>query len=142
MSERSDQGIRALTRRRRESPNGAGHYHISDLYKNRVSVSIQGIEVASSCSTVILKEVGKSVYNPVFYFPKADVNLNLLEAVTGYSTFCPIKGDASYWNFIGGTNAIEKAAWSYETPLEYSGMIEEHLGFDQRYATIQIHPSS
>jgi len=142
MSARTDSAIRAFTQRRRESPNGAGHYHISDLYKNRVSVLIKGVEVASSCSAVILKEVGTSVYNPVFYFPKKDVKLEMFEAVDDYSTVCPIKGRASYWNYTGGAERIDKAAWSYESPIEYSGMIEGHLGFDQRFVTIQIDPSS
>jgi len=142
MSASNSQAIKAFVKRRKESPHGAGHYHITDLYPRRVRVSIAGIEVASSNRVEILKEVGTSVYNPVFYFPKNDVNLGLFEEVKDYSTFCPIKGDATYWNFNNREEQIEKAAWSYESPLEYSEAISGYLGFDQRFATITIDPSS
>ncbi len=130
--------VSALTQRRKDSPNGAGHYHVTDRYPYHVRVLIDGQEVASSSDVKILKEVGKSLYNPSFYFPPGDVDLTHLEREEGYTTSCPIKGDASYWRFLGSGSPMERAAWSYETPLEYSNMIAGHLGFDQRIATLEI----
>lgn len=129
-----------LTQRRKDSPNGAGHYHIADIYPNRIRVSIAGTEVADTTNAVILKEVGKSVYNPSFYIPRKDVKVECFRREDGYTTACPIKGDASYLAFIGTASTIERAAWSYEAPLDYSQMIAGHIGFDQRYATIEISP--
>lgn len=129
-----------LTQRRKDSPNGAGHYHITDRYPFRVRILIGGVEVASSENAMILKEVGKSVYNPSFYIPASDVSLEHLEREAGYTTHCPIKGEASYWRHTGGGQPIERAAWSYEDPLEYSAMLAGHLGFDQRFATVEISP--
>ena len=133
--------IEKLTQRRKDSPNGAGHYHIAERYPYRVRAFIDGAVVASSDNVVILKEVGTSVYNPAFYFPPGDVDHSRFEREEGYSTTCPIKGEASYWRYVGAPQPIERAAWSYETPLEYSRMIAGHLGFDQRYATLEIAPS-
>ena len=138
----STDAIRAFTQRRKDSPNGAGHYHVANPYRYRVTVFIRGIKVAESTHAVILKEVGTSVYDPVIYIPKTDVDMTQFEAVADYHTHCPIKGDASYWNFIGGRDAVEKAAWSYEDPLDYSELIAGHLGFDQRFATISIAPTT
>lgn len=137
----TDAAITALTRRRRDSPNGAGHYHIAEPYRYRVSVEINGAEVAASTDTIILKEVGKSLYNPSFYIPVKDVDLDLLSRVEGYSTHCPIKGEASYWDYHSDGVTIEKAAWSYNNPLPYSDMISGHLGFDQQFVTIKISPA-
>ncbi len=135
-------GTYTMVERRKASPNGAGHYHISDHYPYRVRVSINDQEVASTSNAIILKEVGKSVYNPGFYIPAEDVKKDLFKLESGFTTHCPIKGEASYWGFVGGPEPIERVAWSYEAPLEYSAMIAKHLGFDQRFATIEISPAS
>ena len=132
--------VAELTKRRKDSPNGAGHYHITEPYPYRVRALIDGTVVASSNNAVILKEVGKSVYNPAFYFPRSDVDLGRFQLEEGHSTHCPIKGDASYWRYLGQPQPIERAAWSYEAPLEYSHMIAGHLGFDQRLVALEISP--
>jgi len=129
-----------ITQRRKSSPNGAGHYQVTDPYPYRVTVLIDGQEVAASVDALILKEVGTSLYDPVIYVPRKDVNLDLLQPVEDYSTHCPIKGDASYWDFASGDVSIDKAAWSYDDPLPYSDAIARHLAFDQRHATIKISP--
>ena len=131
----------ALLQRRRSSPNGAGHYHLAERYPYRVRVRIGETEVASTGNAIILKEVGASLYNPSFYIPREDVDLTLLRREEDYHTHCPIKGEASYWAFADpGGQTIERAAWSYDDPLDYSAMIGGHLGFDQRVATLEISP--
>jgi uncharacterized protein (DUF427 family) len=129
-----------LTKRRKDSPNGAGHYHVAEVYPYRVRALIDGTVVALSDQVVILKEVGSSVYHPVFYFPPGDVERSLFQLENGYSTDCPIKGAASYWRYLGPPQRIERTAWSYEAPLDYSHMIAGHLGFDQRRVTLEIAP--
>ncbi len=129
-----------LIERRKTSPAGAGHYHVADLYPYKVRVQIRGRTVAETTQAIVLKEVGKSVYHPSFYVPAEDVDGTAFEKEAGFSTHCPIKGEASYWRYTGDEDGIERAAWSYDAPLEYSAMIAGHLGFDQRYATIEISP--
>ena len=130
-----------LTSRRKASPHGAGHYHVTERYPYRVRARIDGTVVASSNQVMILKEVGTSVYNPAFYFPPGDVELGRFQREEGFSTRCPIKGDAAYWRYVGGAQPLERVAWSYEVPLEYSGMIARHLSFDQRHVTLEIAPA-
>ena len=130
-----------LTSRRKASPNGAGHYHVTERYPYQVRARIDGTVVASSNQVMILKEVGASVYNPAFYFPPGDVELGRFQREESFSTRCPIKGDAAYWRYVGGAQPLERVAWSYEVPLEYSGMIARHLSFDQRHVTLEIAPA-
>ncbi len=130
-----------LLERRKESPSGAGHYHVVSHYPYRIRVSISGRTVADTERAIVLKEVGTSVYDPAFYIPSEDVKSDLLEREDGFTTHCPIKGDASYWTFKGADEAISRAAWSYDKPLDYSSAIAGHLGFDQRFATIEISPA-
>ena len=63
---------------------------------------------------------------PVYYFPRADVNMALLTR-TGHDTFCTFKGHASYWTAEAGGRREENVAWSYEAPYdemrEITGMI-------------------
>lgn len=127
-----------LLERRKESPAGAGHYHVTDTYPHRVDVRIGGRNVASSRAAKVLKEAGRSLYDPSFYLPAEDVALELFEREEGFTTHCPVKGEASYWRYVGGPQPIERAAWSYEEPLPYSGVIAGHLGFDQRFATLVL----
>ena len=60
----------------------------------RVQVMYRGERLAESTRALRMTE---STYDPVFYIPKGDVRLELLEA-TDHSTHCPFKGDASYWS--------------------------------------------
>jgi len=141
MSHLSNPALKSFTQRRKDSPGGAGHYHVADRFGQRMSVTIAGREVASSDRVIILKEVGTSVYNPVFFFPREDVQMDLFEKVPNLRTHCPIKGDASYWSFVADGQSIENAVWSYENPLPYSNMIAGYLGFDPRFASLCIFSS-
>ena len=129
-----------LLQRRKESPNGAGHYHIAEPYPFRIRARIGDRPIADTQAGIILKEVGKSLYNPSFYIPAEDVDLSVFEREEAYTTTCPIKGDASYWTYTGGAEPMGRIAWSYDEPLEYSSSIAGHLGFDQRQVTLEISP--
>jgi uncharacterized protein (DUF427 family) len=53
---------------------------------------------------------------PVYYFPVADVKMDLLDA-TDHHTHCPYKGEASYYSIRAGDTVAENAAWHYRAPL-------------------------
>ncbi len=84
--------------------------------------------VAESSSVVLLSEhhVGKAL-EPVVYFPPQSVNHSQLHK-TERTTYCPIKGTASYWSF----RDLENALWAYEDPDPHSLPIRGHFGFDKR----------
>jgi len=91
----------------------------------RVVVSVAGRAVADSRSALTLRE---ALYPPVQYIPIADVDRSLLER-TDTATYCPFKGDASYYTVtVDGKQAVD-AVWSYESPHPAVAEIKDHVAF-------------
>ena len=91
----------------------------------RVRVVLAGQTLADSTRTHLLRETG---HVPVYYFPQADVRLDLLEA-SDHGSFCPFKGDARYWHALAGGRRVENAVWSYPAPFPEVAEIKETLAF-------------
>ena len=94
----------------------------------RVRVTFNGRVVADTRRALTLREAG---YAPVQYIPRADVDMGLL-ARTVHATYCPYKGDASYFSLKVDRRVSENAAWSYEEPYPAVVAIKEHLAFYPR----------
>ena len=114
------------------------HYAIIDEYKRKLALKYNDEIVAESARALILKEVGKSVYNPVFYFPKEDIKIELGKEPKRKS-FCPIKGDATYWN-LKENPSDDYFAWSYEDALPRSKKIEGYIAFNPAHITFLSEP--
>ncbi|MFZ3581098.1 DUF427 domain-containing protein [Loktanella sp. DJP18] len=67
-------------------------------------------------------------YEPVIYFPRADVATTFLDPSTRTST-CPHKGVASYYSIVTKNGTIADAAWSYEDPKNDVAQIGGFLAF-------------
>ncbi len=65
---------------------------------------------------------------PVYYFPKEDVRMDLLEA-SDHRTPSPYKGDAAYWTLRVGDRVAENAVWSYPNPPPGCPDIRGYLAF-------------
>ena len=91
----------------------------------RVRVVFNGEVVADTRDAVRLDETG---YGPVFYVPRKDVNMQLLQR-TDDRTYCPFKGHASYFSIASGDRLAENAVWSYELPYDEMASIRERLAF-------------
>jgi len=91
----------------------------------RVVVSVGGRVVADTRSALTLQEAS---YPAVQYIPRKDVDMALLER-TEHSTYCPYKGDCSYYSIPAGGDRSVNAIWSYELPYEAVSGIKEHLAF-------------
>jgi uncharacterized protein (DUF427 family) len=93
--------------------------------EGKVRVTVAGRIVAESTRALRLEEKG---YPPVYYLPRSDADMSLL-ARTTHNTYCPYKGDSTYYGIpIGGTKS-EYAVWTYEKPYEAVADIKEHLAF-------------
>ena len=91
----------------------------------KVRVTVAGRGVAESTRALRLEEKG---YPPVYYLPRNDADMSLLVRTTHY-TYCPYKGDCTYYSIpIGGTKS-EYAVWTYEKPYGPVADIKEHLAF-------------
>jgi uncharacterized protein (DUF427 family) len=91
----------------------------------RVVVKVGGKTLADSHNALTLRE---SSYPPVQYIPRADVDMALLER-TDHATYCPYKGDCSYFSVPSGGERLLNAIWSYEAPYDAMSAIKEHLAF-------------
>ncbi|WP_414637904.1 DUF427 domain-containing protein [Actinophytocola sp.] len=89
----------------------------------RVTVRVGGQVVADTTSALVLQE---SNYPPVQYIPLADVDQSLLTA-TDTSTYCPFKGDASYYSLSTPDGELTDVIWTYRTPYEAVAPIAEHV---------------
>ncbi len=108
--------------------------HPTELIEPAVSVEptprwvrafFNGEAIADSKRAMILHERGRV---PVYYFPKDDVRLDLLEP-TDHSTHCPHKGDAQYWTIRVGDRTAENAVWGYPEPIEGQEVLSDLVAF-------------
>jgi uncharacterized protein (DUF427 family) len=90
-----------------------------------VRVSVKDRVVAESSHALRLEEKG---YPPVYYIPREDVDMSLLVRTTHY-TYCPYKGDCTYYSIPMGGAKSEFAVWTYEEPYEAVARIKDHLAF-------------
>ena len=93
--------------------------------ESMVRVTVGGKVVAESSRTLLLQEAG---YPPVYYIPREDADMSLLMRTTHY-TYCPYKGDCSYYSIPTGGSKSEYAVWTYERPYEAVASIKDHLAF-------------
>jgi uncharacterized protein (DUF427 family) len=91
----------------------------------RVTVAVAGRVIADTRDALTLRE---SNYPPVQYIPLKDVDLTALER-TDNATYCPYKGDASYYSVPIGGESLVNAVWSYEAPYASVAEIKDHVAF-------------
>jgi uncharacterized protein (DUF427 family) len=91
----------------------------------RVVVTVNGQTVADTRMALTLRE---STYAPVHYIPRQDVDMSLLER-TDYATYCPYKGDCSYFSIPIGGSRSENVVWTYEDPYADVVDIKGYLAF-------------
>jgi uncharacterized protein (DUF427 family) len=91
----------------------------------RVVVSVAGQVIADTRNALTLREAD---YSPVQYIPLEDVDLSQLER-TDHATYCPYKGDCSYYSVPAGGKKSVNAVWTYENPYPAVEEIKGHVGF-------------
>ena len=104
-----------------------GPDHPISILRNpaRVVVSVAGRVIADTRNALTLRE---SDYSPVQYIPREDVDLSQLER-TAHATYCPYKGDCSYYSVPAGGEKSVNAVWTYEDPYPAVAQIREHVAF-------------
>ncbi len=114
------------------------HYSVIENYNRKLTIKYKNNVIAETTNALILKEVGKGVYDPVFYLPKEDILIKL-ELEPKRQSHCPIKGDATYWN-VESDFTKNYFAWSYEEPLPSSNKINGYIAFNLEYITLISEP--
>jgi len=104
-----------------------GHDHPITIRPNpaRILVTIAGKVLADTSSALTLTEAS---YPPVQYIPLSDVDASLLQA-SDHTTYCPYKGECSYYSIPAGGDDSVNAVWSYATPYPAVAEIADHVAF-------------
>ena len=105
----------------------------------RIVVSVAGRIVADTREALTLCE---AAYPAVQYIPRKDDDLGLLDR-TDRATYCPYKGDCSYFSIpLGGERSIN-AVWSYEASYAAVTPIKDYLVFyPERVDAIEERPEA
>jgi len=104
-----------------------GPDHPISIQRNpaRVVVSVAGRVIADTGNALTLREAD---YPSVQYIPREDVDLSQLER-TDHATYCPYKGDCSYYSVPAGGKKSVNAVWTYEDPYPAVAQIRGHVAF-------------
>ena len=92
---------------------------------SRVVVTAGGKVIADTRGALTLREAS---YPPVQYIPRRDVDMGALTR-SAHTTYCPYKGDASYYSIPAGGDRSLNAVWTYETPFEAMAQIKDYVAF-------------
>jgi uncharacterized protein (DUF427 family) len=113
----------------------AGHPITVTPTGHRVTVRINGELVADTDAALTLRE---ATLPAVQYIPLADVKQDLLRR-TETATYCPFKGDASYYSVVTSSgDTVEDVIWTYERPYPAVADIAGHVAFYPDRAEITV----
>jgi adenylate cyclase len=116
---RSQDGLEAI------NADPADYRFTFEAHPRRVRVAFDGTTVVDSSKVRVMRETRLP---PIFYFPHDDVNWELLQR-SEHRTYCPFKGNASYWSLEVSGRRAENAVWSYEEPFGEARHIRDYCAF-------------
>jgi uncharacterized protein (DUF427 family) len=90
-----------------------------------VIVQAGGHVIAQTDRALTLQEAN---YPAVQYIPLDDVDAAVLRH-TDHETYCPFKGEASYYTVTTPAGELENVIWTYEQPYDAVSEIAGHVAF-------------
>ncbi len=104
---------------------GPNHPISIEANPSRVLVKVGGKVIADTRDALTLREAS---YPPVQYIPTRDVAMAELTR-SEHTSYCPYKGNASYYSIPAGGDRSVNAVWTYEAPYKAVAQIEDYLAF-------------
>ena len=104
---------------------GADHPITIERNPARIVVRAAGKVIADTQRALTLREANLP---PILYIPREDVGMSLLQR-TDHATYCPYKGDCSYYSIPAGGERSVNAVWTYESPYPAVAQIKDYLAF-------------
>ena len=92
---------------------------------SEITVMFGGRQIARTTGALRMRE---SDYPAVFYIPRDDVDMSCLSR-SAHKTYCPYKGDASYYNISADGRSGNNKVWTYEGPYPAVAAIMDYLAF-------------
>lgn len=102
-----------------------------------VVVRAGGTEIGRSARATEVREVAYDIYPPVFYLPRADLDMARLRA-NQRSTHCPLKGNTAYFDIVTDDGVVAEAAWSYVEVIEGAAALRDLVAFDTRKVDLVV----
>lgn len=90
--------------------------------------------IGESDNALTLQEAS---YPPVLYVPVDDLDRSLL-STTDTSTYCPFKGEASYYAITTDDVTVDDAGWYYAEPYDAVAAIANHVAFYPDRASVVV----
>jgi uncharacterized protein (DUF427 family) len=112
---------------------GPDHPITVDKAPQSVRVLVGDRVIAETDAALVLTEAS---YPPVHYIPLSSVDPDVLVASESH-TYCPYKGEASYYSLRKGDEVVDDAVWVYPTPYDAVADIADHVAFYPQHVTIE-----
>ena len=98
-----------------------------ELSDRRVRVMLGGTVIVDTTGA---RRVLETSHPPVYYVPLEDVAPGALEPARGRHTFCEWKGEAHYFDVLGGSGRrVDGGAWTYPSPAQGFAAIRDAVAF-------------
>jgi uncharacterized protein (DUF427 family) len=99
-----------------------------------ITISPTGQHVVVRAGDQVIAETDRALtleeanYGPVQYVPLEDVDSAVLRS-TDHETYCPFKGEASYYTVTTPAGELENVIWTYTEPYDAVSEIAGHAAF-------------
>jgi uncharacterized protein (DUF427 family) len=103
--------------------DGPAHQLLMHPFPRRVRAEFAGETVLDTRDGVLLHETGLL---PQLYVPEADLRADLTEK-SELHTYCPFKGEASYYSVRVGDKLERDAVWYYPKPIETAPWLKGYV---------------
>lgn len=114
---------------------GPDHPITLEATGTRVTVTLGGKVIADTTNAITLQEAS---YPAVQYVPLADVDPAVLRP-SDHETYCPFKGEASYYSIEVGADVAPAALWFYPAPHDAVAAIKDHAAFYPDRVAVEVH---
>jgi len=123
-------------------PTGEGQESVWDYPRpprvvadsREIVVRVGGVEILRTRMALRLLETASP---PSFYLPFTDALRAAFVPASG-SSHCEWKGAARYWTLVAGNVRLERAAWSYDVPLDGYESLRDHVALYPTHAECLI----
>jgi uncharacterized protein (DUF427 family) len=120
-----DAGVKETAMDRQVKIPGPDHPITIAANDKRVTVTAAAKTIVETNAALTLKEAN---YPAVQYVPRGDADMMLLHP-SDHKTYCPYKGECSYFSIPSLGERGINAVWTYETPYDAVAAIKDHLAF-------------
>ncbi|MCR9139248.1 MAG: DUF427 domain-containing protein [Alphaproteobacteria bacterium] len=120
------------------NPSNHDHFMQLDRLNQRVRIAFDGMDIAVSDGAIRLLEHGRRLYQPQYYVPHADIDVQLVRS--DRATHCPLKGNATYFSLRDedGQVTADNLGWSYEDPYDFAVALSGYVAFDPQRVSITV----